>query len=136
MTEVGAAIECRLGRCAFALDDGVVYHKYSACARGRDALWGVYRWLDRAPLGRNEARGDDDPINFYRRHDEYESRWPAGPVPSHEIDELGAFVLVTGRAADAAEPLRHAASENADEWTDQEAAPLLLDAATLAAIGA
>jgi predicted dithiol-disulfide oxidoreductase (DUF899 family) len=54
------------GVSAFALDDGVVYHTYSAYARGLDGLWGMYQWLDRAPLGRNE--------NGYwcRRHDEYE----------------------------------------------------------------
>jgi len=57
---------------AFALKDGVVYHTYSAYARGLDALWGMYQWLDRAPLGRNETRGDDDPPQFYRRHDEYD----------------------------------------------------------------
>ena len=39
---------------AFALDDGVVYHTYSAYSRGLDGLWGMYQWLDRAPLGRNE----------------------------------------------------------------------------------
>jgi predicted dithiol-disulfide oxidoreductase (DUF899 family) len=42
------------GMSAFALSDGVVYHTYSAYARGLDALWGAYQWLDRAPLGRNE----------------------------------------------------------------------------------
>src|ERR671923_1685733 len=41
------------GMSAFALDDGVVYHTYSAYARGLDGLWGMYQWLDRAPLGRN-----------------------------------------------------------------------------------
>ena len=40
---------------AFALEDGVVYHTYSAYARGLDALWGMYQWLDRAPMGRNET---------------------------------------------------------------------------------
>jgi predicted dithiol-disulfide oxidoreductase (DUF899 family) len=62
---------------AFALQDGIVYHTYSAYARGLDALWGMYQWLDRAPLGRNEARADDDPLNFFRRHDEYDilARW-------------------------------------------------------------
>ena len=44
------------GVSAFALDDGVVYHTYSAYARGLDGLWGMYQWLDRAPLGRNETR--------------------------------------------------------------------------------
>ncbi|HLY33224.1 MAG TPA: DUF899 domain-containing protein [Jatrophihabitantaceae bacterium] len=59
------------GVSAFALDDGVVYHTYSAYARGLDGLWGMYQWLDRTPLGRNEARGDDEPLNWFRRHDEY-----------------------------------------------------------------
>ena len=53
---------------AFALEDGVVYHTYSAYARGLDALWDAYQWLDRAPLGRNES-------DFWiRRHDEYAKR--------------------------------------------------------------
>jgi predicted dithiol-disulfide oxidoreductase (DUF899 family) len=42
------------GMSAFVLSDGVVHHTYSAYARGLDALWGAYQWLDRAPLGRNE----------------------------------------------------------------------------------
>ena len=53
------------GVSAFALDDGVVYHTYSAYARGLDGLWGMYQWLDRAPLGRNETG------LWFRRHDEY-----------------------------------------------------------------
>jgi predicted dithiol-disulfide oxidoreductase (DUF899 family) len=53
------------GMSAFALDDGVVYHTYSAYARGVDALWGMYQWLDRAPKGRNESG------SWFRRHDEY-----------------------------------------------------------------
>ena len=55
------------GLSAFALEDGVVYHTYSAFARGVDAMWGMYTWLDRAPLGRNEIGA------WFRRHDEYES---------------------------------------------------------------
>jgi predicted dithiol-disulfide oxidoreductase (DUF899 family) len=56
------------GMSAFALEDGVVYHTYSAYARGLDGLWGVYQWLDRAPRGRNES-------DFWiRRHDEYDKR--------------------------------------------------------------
>jgi predicted dithiol-disulfide oxidoreductase (DUF899 family) len=55
------------GMSAFALDDGVVYHTYSTYARGGDALWPMWQWLDRAPLGRNE--GDS---SWFRRHDEYE----------------------------------------------------------------
>ena len=56
------------GMSAFALDDGVVYHTYSAYARGLDVLWGAYQWLDRAPLGRNESGGF-----WWRRRDEYGS---------------------------------------------------------------
>ncbi|HEV8583162.1 MAG TPA: DUF899 domain-containing protein [Thermoanaerobaculia bacterium] len=54
------------GMSAFALEDGVVYHTYSAYARGVDGLWGMYQWLDRAPRGRNETG------IWFRRHDEYE----------------------------------------------------------------
>src|SRR5215217_2204310 len=43
------------GISAFALEDGVVYHTYSAFARGVDTLWGMYQWLDRTPKGRNET---------------------------------------------------------------------------------
>jgi predicted dithiol-disulfide oxidoreductase (DUF899 family) len=64
----------RPGMSAFVLEDGVVYHTYSAYARGLDALWGMYQWLDRAPLGRNETRASDGPLNWYRRHDEYGSQ--------------------------------------------------------------
>ena len=45
----------RPGVSAFALEDGAVYHTYSAYARGVDGLWGMYQWLDRAPKGRNET---------------------------------------------------------------------------------
>ena len=55
------------GMSAFVLDDGVVYHTYSAYARGLDAMWTMWQWLDRAPLGRNE--GD---LSWFRRHDQYE----------------------------------------------------------------
>jgi predicted dithiol-disulfide oxidoreductase (DUF899 family) len=58
----------RPGMSAFALEGGVVYHTYSAYARGLDALWGMYRWLDRAPRGRNETGA------WWRRHDEYGKR--------------------------------------------------------------
>jgi predicted dithiol-disulfide oxidoreductase (DUF899 family) len=56
----------RPGMSAFVLDeDGVVHHTYSTYARGLDGLWGMYQWLDRAPLGRNETGV------WWRRHDEY-----------------------------------------------------------------
>ena len=44
----------RPGLSAFVLEDGVVYHTYSAYARGLDAVWGMYPWLDRAPRGRDK----------------------------------------------------------------------------------
>src|SRR5438094_1307989 len=56
----------RPGMSAFALEDGVVYHTYSAYSRGVDGLWGMYQWLDRAPKGRNETGV------WWRRHDEYD----------------------------------------------------------------
>ena len=54
------------GMSAFVLEDGVVFHTYSAYGRGVDGLWGMYSWLDRAPRGRNESG------MWWRRHDEYE----------------------------------------------------------------
>jgi predicted dithiol-disulfide oxidoreductase (DUF899 family) len=63
----------RPGMSAFALENGVVYHTYSTYARGLDALWGMYQWLDRAPRGRNETRVEDGPLNFFRRRDEYDA---------------------------------------------------------------
>jgi predicted dithiol-disulfide oxidoreductase (DUF899 family) len=58
------------GMSSFALEDGVVYHTYSAYSRGVDALWTMWQWLDRAPLGRNE--GD---LSWFRRHDQYEKSY-------------------------------------------------------------
>lgn len=56
------------GMSAFIIEDGIVYHTYSTYERGVDAIWGLYPWLDRAPLGRNETGVG------WRRHDEYESQ--------------------------------------------------------------
>ena len=67
-TDVATYIRERPGMSAFALEDGIVYHAYSAYARGLDGLWGAYQWLDRAPKGRNE------PDFWWRRHDEYGKR--------------------------------------------------------------
>jgi predicted dithiol-disulfide oxidoreductase (DUF899 family) len=53
------------GMSAFALEDGTVYHTYSAYARGLDGLWPMFQWLDRAPRGRNETD------IWFRRRDEY-----------------------------------------------------------------
>lgn len=64
-TDVATYHRERPGMSAFILKDGVVYHTYSTYSRGVDAIWGMYPWLDRAPLGRNE----NGP--WWRRHDEY-----------------------------------------------------------------
>jgi predicted dithiol-disulfide oxidoreductase (DUF899 family) len=55
------------GMSAFALEDGTVYHTYSTYTRGLDVMWGMWQWLDRAPLGRNETG------HWWRRHDEYDN---------------------------------------------------------------
>ena len=74
-TDAATATREAPGMSAFALEDGVVYHTYSAYIRGLDGLWGMYQWLDRAPRGRNETMvrgmGELRVGVWYRRHDEY-----------------------------------------------------------------
>jgi predicted dithiol-disulfide oxidoreductase (DUF899 family) len=76
-TDLVTALREAPGVSAFALEDGAVYHTYSAYIRGLDGLWAMYQWLDRAPLGRNETMvrgyGDLRAAVWVRRHDEYES---------------------------------------------------------------
>ena len=68
-TDVFTYVLEKPGMSAFVCEDGVVYHTYSAYARGLDGLWGMYQWLDRAPKGRNEAGG------YWLRHrDAYDKR--------------------------------------------------------------
>ena len=67
-TDVATYTRERPGMSSFVLEDGVVYHTYSAFARGLDGLWGMYQWLDRAPKGRNETGP------WWLRHDEYGKR--------------------------------------------------------------
>ena len=64
-TDVATYVREHPGMSAFAIEDGVVHHTYSAYARGLDGLWGMYQWLDRAPKGRNDTGA------WFRRHDEY-----------------------------------------------------------------
>jgi predicted dithiol-disulfide oxidoreductase (DUF899 family) len=75
-TDVATTTREAQGMSAFALEDGIVYHTYSAYARGTDGLWGMYQWLDRAPLGRNEEMilgfGDGRSPTWVRRRDEYD----------------------------------------------------------------
>jgi predicted dithiol-disulfide oxidoreductase (DUF899 family) len=67
-TDVATYLRQMPGMSAFALEDGVVFHTYSTYARGVDAFFGMYQWLDRAPKGRNETGP------WWRRHDEYGER--------------------------------------------------------------
>jgi predicted dithiol-disulfide oxidoreductase (DUF899 family) len=67
-TDAATYVRERPGMSAFVLEDGIVYHTYSTYARGLDGLWGMYQWLDRTPLGRNETG------MWWRRHDEYDRR--------------------------------------------------------------
>src|SRR5215212_5911742 len=67
-TDVATFTRERPGMSTFVLEDGVIYHSYSAYARGLDGLWGMYQWLDRAPKGRNETG------LWWRRRDEYDER--------------------------------------------------------------
>jgi predicted dithiol-disulfide oxidoreductase (DUF899 family) len=64
-TDAATYLRERPGVSAFVLEDGVVYHTYSAYSRGLDGLWGMYQWLDRAPKGRNETGV------WWRHHDSY-----------------------------------------------------------------
>jgi predicted dithiol-disulfide oxidoreductase (DUF899 family) len=64
-TDEATYLRERPGMSAFVIEDGALYHTYSTYARGLDSLWGMYQWLDRAPLGRNESRA------WWKRRDEY-----------------------------------------------------------------
>ena len=50
-TDAATYTRDRPGMSAFVLEDGAVYHTYSAYARGLDGFWGAYQWLDRGPQG-------------------------------------------------------------------------------------
>jgi predicted dithiol-disulfide oxidoreductase (DUF899 family) len=65
-TDVATYTRERPGISAFVLEGDALYHTYSTYARGLDGLWGMYQWLDRAPMGRNETG------TWFRRHDEYD----------------------------------------------------------------
>jgi predicted dithiol-disulfide oxidoreductase (DUF899 family) len=67
-TDLATYTREREGMSTFALDGDVIYHTYSAYARGLDGIWAAYAWLDRAPKGRNETD------YWWRRHDEYDER--------------------------------------------------------------
>jgi predicted dithiol-disulfide oxidoreductase (DUF899 family) len=56
------------GASVFALDDGDVYHTYSAYNRGLEVMLGFYPLLDRVPKGRDE---DNDRPFWIRYHTDY-----------------------------------------------------------------
>jgi predicted dithiol-disulfide oxidoreductase (DUF899 family) len=58
----------REGMSAFALKGGVVHHTYSTYDRGVEQFMGTFRYLDVAPLGRNE---ESNVAGWWHRHDEY-----------------------------------------------------------------
>lgn len=64
-TDAATFMRERPGVSAFIREGGVIYHTYSAYARGVDGIWAMNQWLDRAPKGRNETG------IWWRRHDEY-----------------------------------------------------------------
>jgi predicted dithiol-disulfide oxidoreductase (DUF899 family) len=65
-TDLAAYTRQAPGMSAFVREDGVVYHSYSSYARGLDGLWGMYQWLDRAPIGRGDER-----LPWFRHHTDY-----------------------------------------------------------------
>jgi predicted dithiol-disulfide oxidoreductase (DUF899 family) len=55
----------------FKDDSGVVFHTYSAYARGDERGLGTYMFLDLTPKGRNETGPNFNLTDWVRRHDEY-----------------------------------------------------------------
>ncbi|WP_442481860.1 DUF899 domain-containing protein [Aeoliella sp. SH292] len=64
-TDIATYARERPGLSSLVIENGEVYHTYSAFSRGLDGLWGIYQWLDRAPMGRNETG------HWIRLHDSY-----------------------------------------------------------------
>jgi predicted dithiol-disulfide oxidoreductase (DUF899 family) len=54
----------------FQDEDGVIFHTYSAYARGAEPIIGVYQFLDMVPKGRDE-KGLPWPMAWVRHHDRY-----------------------------------------------------------------
>jgi predicted dithiol-disulfide oxidoreductase (DUF899 family) len=59
------------GFSVFTLDDGQVFHTYSAYARGLDVFNNAYQMLDMVPKGRDEADLAWG-MAWLRRHDQYD----------------------------------------------------------------
>jgi predicted dithiol-disulfide oxidoreductase (DUF899 family) len=55
------------------------------------ALWSMYQWLDRAPLGRN----DTEIPGWCKMHDEYDERRACPLAPAHDHDRTGGMMQQT-----------------------------------------
>jgi predicted dithiol-disulfide oxidoreductase (DUF899 family) len=58
----------------FKDENGIVYHTYSAYARGDERGLGAYMFLDLTPKGRNENGPNFNLTDWVRRHDKYEQQ--------------------------------------------------------------
>ncbi|PWU00043.1 MAG: DUF899 domain-containing protein [Bacteroidetes bacterium] len=54
-------------------EDGLIYHTYSAFARGTEELAGTFIYLDLTPKGRNETGPGFNLTDWVKHHDKYES---------------------------------------------------------------
>ena len=66
----------------FKDQSGIVFHTYSAYARGDERGLGTYMFLDLTPTGRNETGPNYNLTDWVKRHDEYDDGLgkSAGPV--------------------------------------------------------
>jgi predicted dithiol-disulfide oxidoreductase (DUF899 family) len=51
---------------------GQIFHTYSSYARGLDNFLGAHHFLDVTPFGRNERSLEGKPMDWVKRHDQYE----------------------------------------------------------------
>lgn len=77
-----AYLRQRPGLSAFIREGDAIYHTYSTYSRGLDGLCGMYQWLDRAPLGRNESNGI-----WWKHHDLYDTEESGSPACCHQPAE-------------------------------------------------
>lgn len=66
------------GMSVFYKDEsGQIFHTYSTFARGNEQVMGTYMLLDMLPKGRDEEPFKVHPMEWVRRHDEYEGKKPS-----------------------------------------------------------
>jgi predicted dithiol-disulfide oxidoreductase (DUF899 family) len=94
-TDLSTYLREREGLSACALEDGVIYHTYSAYARGVDGIWSMYPWLDRASKGRNETGpGCADATNMKGK--QHNPRFRSQRFASTSRYDLANYLLVNG----------------------------------------